>query len=157
MPGTRSKGKLWQRERIFSLRNWKFFSMRPQCCDAAAQSFWGAVGRLTIRWLIELNSWSPAITTIWKPCRRYILYVAWRASHINAFVLKPRCVTVVKHIFVRRWWNICACWQRSNWLPTQHLAGAWWAPWEPWWCFAPHPCHFFSLCSLSFLAPIGPK
>ncbi len=56
MPGTPSKGKLWQRERIFSLRNQMFLSTKPQCCDAAAQSNLGAVGRLTQRSLIKLNS-----------------------------------------------------------------------------------------------------
>ncbi len=56
MPGTRSKGQLWRRERIFSLRNRMFLSIKPQCCDAAAQSNLEAVGRLTIRSLIKLNS-----------------------------------------------------------------------------------------------------
>ncbi len=49
MPGTRSKGKLWQRELIFSLRNQMFLSMRPQCCNAAAQSILGTVERFMIR------------------------------------------------------------------------------------------------------------
>ncbi len=56
MPGTHSKGKLWWRERIFSFKNWMFLSIKPQCCDAAAQSNLGAVGRLTIRSPIKLNS-----------------------------------------------------------------------------------------------------
>ncbi len=44
MPGTRSKGKLWWREWIFSLRNWMFLSIKRQCCDAATKSKFGSSG-----------------------------------------------------------------------------------------------------------------
>ncbi len=55
MPGTCSKGKLWQREWIFSLRNLIFRSINPQCCEAATQSSLGAVGSCTTNSLMEAN------------------------------------------------------------------------------------------------------
>jgi len=48
MPGTLSKGRLWLREWIFSLRNLMFCSINPQCCEAAAQSTLGAAGSLRL-------------------------------------------------------------------------------------------------------------
>ncbi len=100
MPGTLSKGKLWQRERIFSLRNLTLRSISPQCCKAAAQSSLGDVGRPTTTSLMEANSWSPFITTIWKPQRKFIMYVAFKATQITSLFLLVRWVIVVKHILV---------------------------------------------------------
>ncbi len=67
MVGTLSKGKLWRRDQILSFKNRMFWSIKPQCCDAAAQSKLGFVGRPTAKSPMESNSWSPLITTIWKP------------------------------------------------------------------------------------------
>ncbi len=149
MPGTRSKGRLWQREWIFSLRNLMFRSINPQCSEAAAQSNLGVVGSCTTKSLMEANFWSPAITTILKPCRRYILYVAWRASQTNALFWCARWVTVVKQILVLMVVRKMCLLTKNNQLPIQHPVGAWWAPWEPWQYSAPPACRSFSQCSLS--------
>ena len=95
-----SKGKLWWRERIFSLRNLMFCLISPQCCKAAAQSMLGIVGRPTTMSLMMANLWSPFITTIQKPLKRYILYVASKATQMMSFELLLRWVIVVKHILV---------------------------------------------------------
>ena len=50
--------------------------MSPQCSEAATQSSLSCVGRPTTKSLMEANSWSPFITTIQKPQRKYIMYVA---------------------------------------------------------------------------------
>jgi hypothetical protein len=75
-------------------------SISPQCCKAAAQSSLGIVGRPTTKSLMAANSWSPFITTIRKPCRRFILYVACKATQMTSLVLLLRWVIVVKHILV---------------------------------------------------------
>ena len=100
MPGTRSNGTLWRRDLIFSFRNLMFRSIKPQCCEAAAQSNLGMVGRPTTKSLMEENSWSPITTTIRKPRKRYILYVARNATQMSSLFLLVRWVIVVKHILV---------------------------------------------------------
>ena len=98
--GTCINGRLCLRDLTFSFTNLMLCSINPQCCAAAAQSIDGVVGRVVIWSLIDANSWSPLITTILKPRRRYILYIRCRASHIIFLLWVVRWVIVVKHILV---------------------------------------------------------
>ena len=70
-------------------------SIKPQCCEAAAQSSLGMVGRPATKSLMEANSWSPLTTTIRKPRIRYILYVASKATQMTSLFLLVRWVIVV--------------------------------------------------------------
>jgi hypothetical protein len=79
-----------------------FCSISPQCCKAATQSMLGVVGRPTTMSLMAANSWSPFIITIRKPRRRYILYIASKATQMTSLDLLVRWVIVVKHILVQK-------------------------------------------------------
>jgi hypothetical protein len=50
---------------------------------------------------------------MWKPLRRNILYVKWRASNIYSVWSEKICVTVVKHIFVLWVVKKCVFWQKT--------------------------------------------
>ena len=57
MPGTLSKGRLWLREWIFSLRNLMFRSINPQCCDTAAQSIWDMYKMFELIDMLSIDIW----------------------------------------------------------------------------------------------------